>query len=391
MPLPAVIAGAAKLLGGTGGAGAALSTAGSAAFNAQIVTQGVQQIGGAFKGLLGSLNPVTPALKVFTVGLDLLQAPMLGLVGALKGFRDSVGSLGSAVSEFVRLASPVHVQLFNLAMDDLTASIGKILIPVLKASTAFVRMFGDVIFRLSGPFQQLMSAFFDPITELLPELVNAFAPLLDAFGEVVKVTAGVLAPIMKQLVPLFADVAIGLGAALAALASPAILAAMAAMATAVTVLVSAFAPLIAILGTLGWAVQKAFEYIGRVLGIRPAAGGSVGAAVRPATIGSVEEYGKKAQQAAFSLGTAATPEATTADFVERLFKYLTTDFWPTLVSKFPALAEAIVRAIPGGGTAADVAVAARDAGRHVEEGTASFGERAFDAATLGKTRRWLGL
>jgi hypothetical protein len=383
VPLPAILAGIAGRLGGAS-AGAALNSAGIAAFNVQAITGAVQQVGGAFKSLLSSLNPVTPALKVFTLGIDLLQAPMLGLVGALRGFRDSVGALGSAVSEFVRLASPVHVQLFNLAMDDLTASIGKILIPVLKASTAFVRMFGDVIYRLSGPFQQLMSAFFDPITELLPELVNAFAPLLDAFGEIAKIAASVLAPVMKQLAPLFADVAIGLGSALAALASPAILAAMAAMATAVTVLVSAFAPLIAILGALGYAVQKTFEYIGRALGIKPAAGGSVGAAVRPATIGSVEEYGKKAQQAAFSLGSAATPEAMTADYVKKLYEYLTGGFWQALKDLLPDRPK-----VPGADTARDLVKDARDAGRHVEEGTATRGERLFDAATLGGIRRRL--
>lgn len=353
--------------GGGGGAGGILNLLGSFssfAFQLQIAAQAAKIIGKALIDL-----PAAP-IKAFADVINLIQAPLVGIVDALKGFVGAVGSLGSAVSEFVKLSNPIYVLKFNLAMEDLTASIGKILTPVLIASTAFVRAFADVIFKMSGPLEKLVAAFFDPLTELLPELVNMAAPFIEVFNEIVTVTAQVLAPVLKALAPLFVNLAIGFGAFLAAVSAPIIITALLALAAAFVGLVVIMLPVIAVLAAVGYALKKAFEYVAKLLGLdTKAADSSVGAAVRPATIGSVEDYGKKAQQAAFSLGTAADPATKSADYLEKIWEAVSQFF-----EKFPErlatyandLAMAILKNLPGGEAARAGIDAGIDAGRRLE-------------------------
>ena len=70
-------------------------------------------------------------------------------------------------------------------------------------------------------------------------------------------------------------------------------------------------------------IEGVIEDVRKFFGIKTIAGSSVGAAVRPASIGSVEDYGAKARTAAFSLGTAAsTPEAKTAEYTGKILAVL---------------------------------------------------------------------
>jgi hypothetical protein len=363
--LPVVVGAIARATSAAGGAGSALSKAGSIAFNAQAAASGLGSLERAVLGLRENLNPTALSLKTLSFGIAFIQAPVVGAIKALGTLRETVGAVGAAASEFVRLASPVHVQLFNLAMDDFTASIGKILIPILESATKFVRMFADVTWALSGPLQNLMRAFKGPLDSVFKTLTEVFGAVVAAVTPAINVLAAIAKPFLKLGAILFQIVGFGvenffsgLATALELLAAPIQVAAM---------LLGDFVDAMGnfVEGTLGW--------LRDVLGMdRPSIGGrSVGAAVRPATIGSVEDYGRKAQQAAFSLGGAASPDVTTAKYVQEIYNFLTKDLWNWLERKFG------VTAIKD--TVKDVGTAARDAGRYIT-----------DAATLKETRRRVG-
>ncbi len=290
MPLPAILGAAASAAGRlASGAGRAIATEGRAAASAA----GRASSGGGggnhldkignIAGQFGQLayaaqqaeQAVVGVVKAMTkFALSPLAIPIELGTAALNHFVSSVAAIGGAVAPFVKLASPVHVQLFQLAVDDLTASIGRFLIPVMEYGTKLVRRFADVTFALSGPLQRLMEAFFKPFVKLLDS--SAFDKAIDFLADFI------------DLLAIFAE--------------------------HIGTLITGFAKAI---GLLDGGPSKFKDT-------------SVGAAVRPAQITSVEEFGRKAQQAAFSLGTAATPADKTADNTKRLVELF--EQFPTAVA-----------------------------------------------------------
>lgn len=400
MALPAVIGGIARgvsALGGSGGAAAgaakALSEAGNLVFAAQAVAGGIKSLTDSLKNNLYSVITAGAApIKMMASAVMLVQTPALAVVGALKEFRNAIGALGGAMSEFVRLASPVHVQLFNLAMDDLTASIGKALMPALEAATGFVRMFADVIFKLAAPLQRLIAAFAGPLNNVFKSLANVGGTIVAALTPVIDAVTAFVRPFMKLGEALFKIVAFGAELAITGLAK------------ALDLLMAPLAVVGKLLEDFADSILKfvnnSIGFIRRLFGMRETAGTSVGAAVRPAQFTSIEEYGKRAQQAAFSLGTASSPEERTADFASKLYTYITTRLIPDLVSKFPELAmelgKALVRVLPGGDTmvkaAGGIAEAIADpvaAGRRLSDRAEAAAESTWDAVSLKGIRRRL--
>jgi len=339
-------------------------------FNAQILGQGLKSLTGTFGSLTSAVGhaAILP-LNLFTKGIDALNAPVLAVVGSLKHFRDSVGAIGSAVSEFVQLASPIHVVRFNLAMQDLTASIGKILIPVLDASTVVVRAFADVIFRLSSPLQNLVKVILDPFVKEVPQLLTILTPIIDLIGTFVNILATGLQPVMKLLVPLLEGMTVAFAAIVAPAVIPAVIGVVAALAGVFATLLVVMSPVIALFAAIGYAFQKLTTYLAKLLGITSLGGGSVGAAVRPATIGSVEEYGRKAQQAAFSLGTAADPATRTANGIDELIKLVQSrvDEVMRVLDNLPQKAYELFKTLFQESPAGKAAAAATEAGRWIDE------------------------
>ncbi len=286
-----------------------LNQLGSAAFSLGMITSGIKSLFNAIISL-----PAAP-IKLFTAALNLVQAPALAIVGALKGMRDSMTALGSSVAEFVQLASPVHVQRFKIAADDLTASIGKILIPVMEFATKLTRRFADVIFTLSGPLQKLMGAFFKPLGAIIDALVTVSSPLIN---------------LLAMLIDAFAELA----------------------------------------DTIGGFITRGLKALGLDgKGLKD----STGAAVRPATIGSVEDYGRKAQQAAFSLGTAAGPEERSAKGIEDIYKFLKEGFPAILDRLLKQAVEIFLKRVPGSQTVTKAA-----------EGGAALGLKVLQRTSLGR-------
>lgn len=79
------------------------------------------------------------------------------LTAGVRELQNLVGRLSSDVGGLVRLYQPATFTRFQFAVNDLTASIGRALVPVLEKATVLVRGIGDTIASLSGPGQALIA------------------------------------------------------------------------------------------------------------------------------------------------------------------------------------------------------------------------------------------
>jgi hypothetical protein len=331
------------------------------AFNFQIAANAIGTLGKAIIAL-----PAAP-IQLFSTAVGLLQAPVVAVVDALKGMVASVGAVGSAVSEFVRLSNPVYVQKFNMAMEDLTAVIGKALTPLLITSTRFVRDVADAFTLLSTPIAKLLQSGLKPLEGVFGEMFKMAAPLLSVFGTLMEVVGQIARPFAKLGEIMFKIAAFPIEITFNVLAK-----AVELVMAPLTVLARLFGDL---MDAIGKSIDRVMNWVRDLLGIKSLEGKSVGAAVRPATFSSVEEYGKRAQQAAFSLGTAAGPEVRTANVAEMLYKYVTEKMWEDGSKKMFEMARGIIEAIqklvPDVPSVGKIGDAGRDAGRRLRSTTAS--------------------
>lgn len=80
------------------------------------------------------------------------------LVGAaFNQITQFTGAIRGAVAGFVELYQPATVKAFTLAVNDLTASIGRALEPLLKRLTVVVRGVGDAVAALDGPARTMLT------------------------------------------------------------------------------------------------------------------------------------------------------------------------------------------------------------------------------------------
>ena len=71
------------------------------------------------------------------------------------------------------------MQMFNLAVDDLQASIGEILVPVLKFGTDLFRKLGDAVSTVSGPLRRLLDTLFSTWSDRMGDIFGAMTPILE--------------------------------------------------------------------------------------------------------------------------------------------------------------------------------------------------------------------
>lgn len=297
MSLP-VILGAINSISGGGGASGASGVAAAGALGRQ-------------------LGPVTASIGAFTNAISSINAPVIAAADQLRQFTAAATAMGRAVEPFVRLANPGVVQRFTLASEDLTASIGRFLVPVMLTATNITRAFADVMFKLSGPLNYLVKSVFDPLTNIIPKLTNELEPLLNELGDLAKITGDALKPFVTAITQETADAL-----------------------RAVMPLLKEFANELQVLAlvlgndlkNLSTAIEFGNGFVHLLADINRLVGGvgagrifgaSTGAAARPATTGSIEDYGRQAQLAAFSLGTGAmTAEEKSADYLGKIWDWL---------------------------------------------------------------------
>ena len=313
MPLPAILGALGRVAAVAGRAGVARNVAGPVS---SFVSRGqaLADAGDATGKFVGALAKLPAAMATapitgFTAALTAVQAPALAVTGALHGMKSTVTALGDSVAGFVKSVSPAHVERFNYAVEDMTASIGRALLPVMEFATAMTRKFGDVLFTVSGKLQNVFATLSGPMTRVMDALFNPLVSVLESI-------------IM--------------------LATPAV--------EALAAMVDGWAVVFKVMGDGTTALLRA---VGLASGTMMS---SVGAAVRAAGVGSVEDYGRRAQVAAFRLGTGAEPAERSANMLEQIRDMLNGFFngLPRELAKLPVdvaqkLAEALAKFLPGGG------------------------------------------
>lgn len=203
-------------------------------------------------------------LVPFKESLDKVQQAFVSIATVAPKVAGAVASLGASIAGIVAKANPAVAEQFNLALNDTLAVIGQALVPVLQVATQLLRLFADA-----------MAGFSREIGEALGEIFSALMPVFEVFVEVFARLLSVVAEVLKAVAPLIRMVAEGIKT---------------------------------IFDWLGRAIRFLLDLIGIELGDSPLKrGASTGAAVRQASIGSVEGLIQKAQVSAFSLGTAAGP------------------------------------------------------------------------------------
>lgn len=212
--------------------------------------------------LPGAPDETRDALKSVVSALGEVGKAMAAVAAVAPTMGAAIAGLGTVFGAFVSKANPAVVEQFNLAVNDTMAVIGQALTPVLRVLTEMMRMFGDTLASFA-------SQLGGPLADILSSLMPIFQVFLEVFASVGQVVADVL----KSVAPLIRIVAEG--------------------------------------------IRTVFEWIGRavkwllsLVGIELnnpeiKKGASVGAAVRQASFGSVEDLIKKAQASALQLGSAS--------------------------------------------------------------------------------------
>jgi phage-related protein len=177
MALPAIIAAfagrtaavSATAAGGEAAAGAAASSA--AASSAGNMAKGLQAANQAMGQVTNSLGNVTSKFTIFQNLVTGLAGEVGGaLVKNLTTALDMLKSFSDPIAQLVALHNPGRMLLFQRALMDAYATIGRMLVPVLDAVTRSFRKVGDL---LAG-MEPVLSPLIDAISEFIDKAVGAW-------------------------------------------------------------------------------------------------------------------------------------------------------------------------------------------------------------------------
>lgn len=233
---------------------------------------GLQQqlgpIGVAFDTVSGAGNKFADYISSIPIVGDYV-GPMVKAMVALPGIiKDILGTLTS----FAALASPGQMQLFQMAVEDVQATIGQSFIPVLEMMRDAVRLVGDALATFLPDAAEVREALagtrvlFDEMRVAITEMMVEAGPLVKSF---------------------FLGIVKGFGLFISGIA------------VIITRLSQAFT---ALMGP----IRELLALIGINL---PKSGGirsSVGAAARQAQFSSFDEYQRQLQLSAYSEGTSSS-------------------------------------------------------------------------------------
>lgn len=251
---------------------------------------------------------------------------LVGLGVAAQAAGQAVLGAGQAMAGFVAKANPAALQMFERAVEDLTAVVGQALTPVFNLVTQGVRLLADALTPLA-PIGATIAQAMQPAIATSKIFADFLAQGIGQFGKVVAgvapafeaVGVAVLA-VLEAFRPLF-ELLLDLAGGVLATAGKALATAV----TAAVPYISAFAKAI---GSVVEFVSRGVRDLLALVGINlPKAeglkeGSSVGAAVRQAQFGQVGDALRKAQTSAYTIGNAAAnPQAliaqNTADLKKR--------------------------------------------------------------------------
>ncbi len=179
---------------------------------------------------------------------DVAKKAFIPLGPAFETFQIAAGQTIQTMLRFVEKSNPAAAFQFNRALDDLAATMGQILVPVIQGVGIFVREMADVFQGMRPAMEPVMRGISDVVVELskmIQPLMSLFIPALQLIGTIIK---EIVVPAIKSMV-------------------------------------EAFMELVRILQEAG-----IIEELKK--------GNSIGAAVRPAAYGSIEDIGKRTTLAA---------------------------------------------------------------------------------------------
>lgn len=171
---------------------------------AYAVTTAIDKVGGALKSVaqvavslwnagsqaVGAVNRLASDMVKF--GAETAKAGTALLRLPLDILETAVSSIQMQVARFVKLANPAEFQRFQQAVDDLYASIGRVLTPVLQAATDLFRSLGGALFGLNESGQRAIRALAAGTAAMLIFAAAAVALQAIMSGGVLPVIAAVV-------------------------------------------------------------------------------------------------------------------------------------------------------------------------------------------------------
>lgn len=158
-------------------------------------------IGGKGEGVAAGIGKTLGAVgKAAGMAAGAIATGGAALVASITAPIDIFKSLTDMIMGFVEAANPAAVEMFNLAMKDLSALIGKQLVPILQVATEIVKKFGSMLSELDvseliGSFVEIFAAFAD----IFIEINRALNPVKQILINVLVVGLKALAWVVKQL------------------------------------------------------------------------------------------------------------------------------------------------------------------------------------------------
>lgn len=250
----------------------------------------------ASPGLAASAGKAAPVLA----GVEGLAAA-LGPLAAVAG---AVSQVTAAMIQLGKAASPVAAEKLDMALEDMQATMGRVFVPVVELATDGIRLMGDALASILPSTEEMREAM-APFKDMFADLRDAFASVAPALKELIKFAVQVQSVVWK-LTAVFAT----------------------------------------------WPIQ-----LGKLFGLfsgKEPLKSSVGAAARPASFSSIDEYSRKLYLSALSSGNATGGGAPEKGPVETLIEQAIEQLKiiAGAVTKAKDVKEAITSAA---GTAGDVA------------------------------------
>jgi len=215
----------------------------------------------AFKSEAGGLWGAMRA-GATSVGAAALQASHAATRAATAPFQvmqSAISALQIHVASFVQKASPLALIQFQRAVDDLTAVIGRALLPVIEAATRAIRGVANAIFGLSPVGQKAVA--------VLASATVGIAVFTAAVVALETVATGGLAPAIGGVVAAMGGMSIvfGEGGGFVKTLADTVGGALEMLGGVLQSLAASFAPVLAVIGELAKAAVTNFAYIGGVI------------------------------------------------------------------------------------------------------------------------------
>jgi len=118
---------------------------------------------------------------------------------AMKDFTDVVTGATSGMEEFVKALSPVTLDLFNVAVEELMATIGQALLPVLDVFTSVVQRIADVISPLMQQLAPVLKQLAEIVGTVLIGAIDLLVGIFTAIGSVMGGTVNALSSFKQGL------------------------------------------------------------------------------------------------------------------------------------------------------------------------------------------------